>query len=178
MALPHLCKALPHAGIAIFNKAMLTGEELGAAIEAARVKKGVSKVALADAMKVKPASIQDWVKHGRIAKHRINDLVAYFSDVVGPEHWGLDFVMPQADGARQVAEVKHFPRRDLATSVPYDRDLLRETVIGMTNGITNRGLHLSAEKQAELLILIYEHFATQPRSERGEVVERLLRLVS
>lgn len=177
MALPHKSKALPHTGIAISNKAMLTGVELGAAIEAARVKKGVSKVALADAMKVKPASIQDWVKHGRIAKHRINDLVAYFSDVVGPEHWGLDFAWEEG-GGRHVAEVKQFPRREASNAVPYDRDLLRETVIGMTNGIANRGLHLSAEKQAELLILIYEHFATQPRSERGEVVERLLRLVS
>lgn len=70
---------------------MLTGEKLGAAIEQARQKKGVSKKALADAMGVKPASVQDWVKYGRIAKERINDLVAYFSDVVGPEHWGLDF---------------------------------------------------------------------------------------
>ncbi|SPC17363.1 putative phage repressor [Cupriavidus oxalaticus] len=70
---------------------MLTGEKLGAAIEQARQEKGVSKKALADAMGVKPASVQDWVKYGRIAKERINDLVAYFSDVVGPEHWGLDF---------------------------------------------------------------------------------------
>ncbi|MDN7803136.1 hypothetical protein [Burkholderia gladioli] len=70
---------------------MLTGEQLGAAIEQARIKKGVTKVALATAMGVKPASVQDWVKFGRIAKERINDLVAYFSDVVGPEHWGLDF---------------------------------------------------------------------------------------
>ncbi|MGS1072390.1 hypothetical protein [Burkholderia glumae] len=70
---------------------MLTGEQLGAAIEQARIKKGVTKVALAAAMGVKPASVQDWVKHGRIAKERINDLVAFFSDVVGPDHWGLDF---------------------------------------------------------------------------------------
>ncbi len=78
---------------------MLTGEKLGAAIEQARLKKGVSKKALADAMGVKPASVQDWVKFGRIAKERINDLVAYFSDVVGPEHWGLDFasVNPKSD---------------------------------------------------------------------------------
>ncbi|MBF6987223.1 S24 family peptidase [Cupriavidus sp. IK-TO18] len=78
---------------------MLTGEKLGAAIEQARQRKGVSKKALADAMGVKPASVQDWVKYGRIAKERINDLVAYFSDVVGPDHWGLDFapVNPKSD---------------------------------------------------------------------------------
>lgn len=80
---------------------MLTGEKLGAALEQARQKKGVSKKALADAMGVKPASVQDWVKYGRIAKERINDLVQYFADVVGPEHWGLDFqasVNPQMSG--------------------------------------------------------------------------------
>ncbi len=70
---------------------MLTGNQLGAAIEQARIKKGVTKVALAAAMGVKPASVQDWVKYGRLAKERINDLVEYFSDVVGPDHWGLDF---------------------------------------------------------------------------------------
>lgn len=91
MALPHICKALPYLAHHKSNKAMLTGEKLGAAIEQARERKGVSKKALADAMGVKPASVQDWVKYGRIAKERINDLVAYFSDVVGPEHWGLDF---------------------------------------------------------------------------------------
>lgn len=71
---------------------MLTGEKLGAAIEHARKMKGVTKSAFANAMGVKPASVQDWVKYGRIAKERISDLVEYFSDVVGPEHWGLDFV--------------------------------------------------------------------------------------
>ena len=94
MALPHFCKALPYTAPSRSNKAMLTGKELGAAIEQARERKGASKKALADAMGVKPASVQDWVKYGRIAKERINDLVAYFSDVVGPEHWGLEFPSP------------------------------------------------------------------------------------
>jgi SOS-response transcriptional repressor LexA len=77
---------------------MLTGEKLGTAIEQARKKKKVTKKAFADAMGVKPASVQTWVKHGRIAKERINDLVAYFSDVVGPDHWGLDFSVGITNG--------------------------------------------------------------------------------
>jgi hypothetical protein len=68
---------------------MLTGPELGAAIEAARIAKGVSKKNLADDFSVKPPSIQGWVKNGRIDKSKLMDVIAYFADVVGPEHWGL-----------------------------------------------------------------------------------------
>lgn len=68
---------------------MLTGEELGAAINAAIEKKGVSKVAVAAHFGVKPPSIQDWIRRGTIAKEKLPILWAYFEDVVGPEHWGL-----------------------------------------------------------------------------------------
>lgn len=68
---------------------MLTGPELGAAIEAARIAKGVSKKKLADDFEVKPPSVQGWVKNGRIDKSKLMDVIAYFSDVVGPDHWGL-----------------------------------------------------------------------------------------
>ena len=68
---------------------MLTGPELGAAIEAARIAKGVSKKKLADDFQVKPPSVQGWVKNGRIDKSKLMDVIAYFSDVVGSEHWGL-----------------------------------------------------------------------------------------
>lgn len=68
---------------------MLTGPDLGAAIEAARIAKGVSKKRLADDFQVKPPSVQGWVKNGRIDKSKLMDVIAYFADVVGPEHWGL-----------------------------------------------------------------------------------------
>lgn len=68
---------------------MLTGEQLGAAIDSAIKKKAVTKKALADFFEVKPPSIQDWIKRGTISKEKLPKLWAYFSDVVGPEHWGL-----------------------------------------------------------------------------------------
>ncbi len=123
---------------------MLTGEKLGAAIEQAREKKGVSKKALADAMGVKPASVQDWVKYGRIAKERINDLVAYFADVVGPEHWGLDFhsVKPHQRGTSDGKEaapsssasaynVTHLPEARIPVG---DSPARRVYVVGRANG--------------------------------------------
>lgn len=69
---------------------MLTGKELGTAIEAARLAKGVSKKKLAEDFGVKPPSVQGWVNHGRIDKAKLMQLIAYFSDVVPLEHWGLD----------------------------------------------------------------------------------------
>lgn len=77
---------------------MLTGPSLGAAIEAARKKKKVSKTALAAHFGVKPPSIQDWVKRGTIDKEKLPRLWAYFSDVVGPDHWGLKS-FPSAGGS-------------------------------------------------------------------------------
>ncbi len=68
---------------------MLTKAELGAAIEAARKAKGITKKALAERFGVKPPSVQDWVKNGTIEQQRLLELIEFFSDVVGPEHWGL-----------------------------------------------------------------------------------------
>lgn len=68
---------------------MLTGEKLGQAIAAAIKLKGVSKKTIADSFGVRPPSVQDWCKRGTISKDRLIQLWAYFSDVVGPEHWGL-----------------------------------------------------------------------------------------
>lgn len=86
---------------------MLTGPELGAAIDAARIAKGVSKKQLADDFSVKPPSVQGWVKNGRIDKSKLMDVIAYFADVVGPEHWGLrpgfSFDSP-SEGVSETAE--------------------------------------------------------------------------
>lgn len=68
---------------------MLTGVELGAAIKRAITLKGVSQREFADAMGVKPPSVQDWIKFGRLHKKHINNLVDYFSDVVPSEYWGI-----------------------------------------------------------------------------------------
>lgn len=73
---------------------MLNGKELGQAIEAAyKMKKdtGVisSKADVARHFGIKTPSVYDWVKKGSISKDKLPELWAYFSDVAGPEHWGL-----------------------------------------------------------------------------------------
>lgn len=73
----------------ISNKAMLTGEKLGQAIAQAIAMKGVTKAAVARHFGVKPPSVQEWIKYGRIGKERLGALFSYFSDVCEPGHWGL-----------------------------------------------------------------------------------------
>ncbi|CAN7660111.1 XRE family transcriptional regulator [Aquipseudomonas alcaligenes] len=68
---------------------MLTGIELGAAIESARLKKGITKKALAESFGVAAPSVQGWVNTGRIDKSKLIEVIRYFADVVGPDHWGL-----------------------------------------------------------------------------------------
>lgn len=73
---------------------MLTGKELGAAIAAAidlKIASGAisSKVEVARAFGVRPPSIHDWINKGTISKNKLPLLWDYFSDVVGPSHWGI-----------------------------------------------------------------------------------------
>ncbi|MTI72559.1 MAG: helix-turn-helix transcriptional regulator [Stenotrophomonas sp.] len=69
---------------------MLKGEKLGAAIEAARIKKGISKAEMARHFGVKPPSVQGWVKYGRISKDMLPRVIRYFANEVGADHWGIE----------------------------------------------------------------------------------------
>lgn len=92
-------KALPYRVGNVPNKAMLTGEELGEALRIAIEKKAARweaegrgrllKKDIAAHFGIQPPSLQDWIKFGRIGKQHLNELVRFFSDVVGPEHWGI-----------------------------------------------------------------------------------------
>lgn len=73
---------------------MLNGKEFGKAIETAialKLRSGAvsTKTAIAKHFNVKLPSIADWIKKGSISKDKLPELWRYFSDVVGPEHWGL-----------------------------------------------------------------------------------------
>ena len=73
---------------------MLNGKKLGKAIETAinlKIQSGAirSKADVATHFGVKTPSIYDWINRGTISKNKLIDLWDYFSDVVGPEHWGM-----------------------------------------------------------------------------------------
>jgi len=73
---------------------MLTGKQLGQAIAQAIALKKASGAIKREAdvaahFGVKQPSLADWKKRGTISKEKLPELWRYFSDVVGPEHWGL-----------------------------------------------------------------------------------------
>lgn len=73
---------------------MLKGKELGQAIEQAiqlKIDAGraKSRASVARDLGVEPNVAYGWIRTGSISKERLPQLWAYFSDVVGPEHWGI-----------------------------------------------------------------------------------------
>lgn len=73
---------------------MLKGIEFGMAIKKAiemKILSGAarSKAEIARHFGVKPPSIADWEKKGSVSKDKLPELWRYFSDVVGPAHWGM-----------------------------------------------------------------------------------------
>lgn len=84
---------------------MLTGSPLGKAIDEAIQKKGVAKAAVARHFGIKGPSIYDWINHGRVGKQHLNELVAYFADVVGPEHWGIPAGSALSQSERLTGEI-------------------------------------------------------------------------
>lgn len=139
---------------------MLTGPELGAAIEAARQKKGITKKALADAFGVSPPSIQDWVKRGTIDKQKLAGLWHYFRDVVGPEHWGLtawEDEQPPSAGlqAHTVAQVLIHPPLQSANFASK-----RVPVIGTLAMGAEQMFELKAEPGGRTIGTVHAQFAT------------------
>lgn len=59
--------------------------------------KGVKQGDVAAAFGISQPSVSEWLKHGRVHKKHISKLVEYFSDQVGPEHWGLPFSKDEFD---------------------------------------------------------------------------------
>lgn len=73
---------------------MLKGKELGLAITKAidlKIASGsiATKTEVARHFGVELPSLYGWMKRGTISKDKLPKLWNYFSDVVGPEHWGL-----------------------------------------------------------------------------------------
>lgn len=89
---------------------MHNGKLLGQAIRTAielKIASGSirSKADVARHFKIATPSVYDWIKKGSISKDKLPELWRYFSDVVGPEHWGLsqhdlptNFSAVRADG--------------------------------------------------------------------------------
>lgn len=109
---------------------MLTGEKLGNAIREAMRLKGVTPTEVAAEFGVKPPSVHDWRKTGRVSKKHLDKLVSYFLDVVPPQHWGISMetgLSGHMDSATASVSIS-------ATSQDYVRFPLLEGFAGMGRG--------------------------------------------
>ncbi|ATN93567.1 CI repressor [Pseudomonas phage VW-6S] len=137
---------------------MLTGPELGAAIEAARIAKGVSKKNLADDFSVKPPSIQGWVKNGRIDKSKLMDVIAYFSDVVGPGHWGLrpgfSYENLEEGEAKSIDKAGNDGRATSSSASDWVRRMLETKGKGLSDAARASLLHAAQESDSGNVITV------------------------
>jgi len=116
--------ALPIIGIACCNPRMLQGKELAAAIATAMEKKravpGYEKIgptALGKALGMRQPSASDLLSTGRLAKDKLPALLAYFEDVVGPDHFGLPFSQFEAQFLKDLRQLPIATQLALAESV-------------------------------------------------------------
>lgn len=131
---------------------MLTGPNLGAAIEAARLAKNMSKKALAEQFGVKPPSVQGWINTGRIDKAKLIELITFFADIVPAEHWGLSgkeaaLVVPQPPAAKQAGE--QLPVQNNASAADKVMEMLQKHGKGLSGVAKERIAQAVAESLAE-----------------------------
>lgn len=135
---------------------MLTGSELGAAIEAARIKKNIPKNALAKVFKISAPSVNGWVATGRIDKSKLIEVIRYFSDVVGPDHWGLT-----SDDA-DLLKVASSPEENLSqASSAFD---------AMLKMLEKHGKSLSPESRQKIIAAAAQDDAEQAPAKSGNVI--------
>lgn len=135
---------------------MLTGKELGQAIAAAIKKKGKPKAAIARHFGIKPPSISDWVKRGTIDKAKLEDLFSYFSDVVGPEHWGIK--AGQALAVQKVVNQDCSQYNGNVTKIPLQEDADIKSVVAMMEATDSKGRSMAL---AAVKIALHGHKPAQ-----------------
>mgnify|MGYP000880977578 CR=1 FL=1 len=59
-----------------------------------------------------------------------------------------------------------------------DVDVLTQVISGVRKSLDEKGLELPTEKEAELIVLLYDHFSHSGKPVNDATVERYLRLVS
>ena len=138
---------------------MLTKKELGEAIREAiqrKIDSGAveSKAEVARHFGVQPPSLYGWINSGSISKDKLNEFFRYFSDVAGPEHWGMS---PSDWPAGLTASGGAIPMLSIAKppqplrDKPLDDPLLQE-LLSVAKKISSAGLHRLIGKAEEMAL--------------------------
>jgi len=130
--------------------------------------KGTKAVHLANHFHVRGPSVHGWINNGTIAKSRLPELWLYFSDVVGPEHWGMQswphggipgavFETPTAEEQQFLDDFRLLPddeQRQLAQDVHARAEKLREYL--------NKQLHKFQKSEPSNPATVDPHTKPQP----------------
>jgi hypothetical protein len=117
---------------------VLQGVELAAAIRSAIELKAalpgagrVGPTALARALDMTQPSASELLKTGRLAKEKLPLLLAYFEDVVGPDHFGLPFSRFEAEFVRHLRRLPHQAQQQLLERVRSAAEKIDEATAGL-----------------------------------------------
>lgn len=120
----HYATALPIKGAACWNRRVLQGTDLAAAIRSALEMKAalpgagrVGPTALARALEMTQPSASELLKTGRLAKEKLPLLLAFFEDVVGPDHFGLPYSKFEAEFIRLLRRLPQTTQQQLLERV-------------------------------------------------------------
>lgn len=155
---------------------MLIGKSLGQAIAEAIRKKIATgaiktKAEVAHHFGVRPASMTDWTKSGTISKDKLPELWRFFSDVAGPEHWGMsESEWPAGLSNETASEVKEV----------IDAEHLYQCLQAVTAWVSAGRRMQDERERVELACHLYEFFMDEPASTEKMVkfLEKLSRLRS
>jgi hypothetical protein len=137
---------------------MLTGKALGQAIETAIQRKiaaggARSKAEIAFHFGVKPPSVYDWIKKGAISKDKLPELWRYFSDVVGPTHWGMSaWPGGGTPDAGQVEQAKDAAQSLIPAASPRSQEALRKITAAAEDGRLTEEDMVAIQRIAERII--------------------------
>jgi SOS-response transcriptional repressor LexA len=152
---------------------MLKGKELGNAIRAAidrKVESGSVKSIseVARHFGVRPPSVYGWIGTGTIGKDKLPELWSYFSDVVGPEHWGLSAWPSPTSSPVQVPAQTAAPLRGRVPVISSVRaGDYSEIVDNLHPGDADEWIEVSCQVMRHTFALVVEGDSMEPEFTEG-----------
>ena len=126
---------------------MKKGKELGIALANALAEKRVSQTELANQLMVKKQAVSKWVNSGAIGKKHLFNVFEYFSDVVGPEHWGISESILVSQRQDDVTKKQIERAIDILKVIPESDKATRELVQNCLLSIIEKGASFEPKKR-------------------------------
>jgi len=117
----------------------------------------ITQAAFASALGITQPSVSELLKYGRLAKENVPALLDYFSDVVGPDHFGLPFSKFEMD---LVKELRKLPARSQAALM--DRVKLSVAAVEEATKGIDAPLEIAPQKRQAMIQLLQALIRSHP----------------